>query len=157
MRRPSIAVWPVVCPPVLAAAPPAFGADAIAGKALFRQQCSLCHSAEPGDNGGAQGPSLIGLYGRHSAAAAGFSYTQALRASNLTWDASTLKGFLASPTTVVPGSAMVVAVPGEQDRDNLVAYFQDLAHTAATAGAAAQAGGANTVAVPLASEKSADW
>jgi glucose/arabinose dehydrogenase/cytochrome c2 len=157
MKRTSIAVWPVVCSAVLAAAAPAFGADAIAGKALFRQQCSLCHSAEPGDNGGAQGPSLIGLYGRHSAAAAGFSYTAALRASNLTWDASTLKGFLASPSTVVPGSAMVVAVPSELDRDNLVAYFQNLAHTAATAGAAAQAGGANTVAVPLASEKSADW
>jgi glucose/arabinose dehydrogenase len=156
MRRTSIAVWPVVCSTVLAATAPAFGADANAGKAFFLQQCSICHSAEPGDNGGAQGPSLIGLYGRHSAAAAGFSYTGALRASNLTWDASTLKRFLASPTTVVPGSAMVVAVPNEQDRGNLVAYFQDLAHTS-TAGAAAQGGSANTVAIPLASEKSADW
>jgi glucose/arabinose dehydrogenase/cytochrome c2 len=157
MRRISIAVWPVVGCGVLAAAAPALGADAAAGRAFFRQQCSICHSAEPADNGGAQGPSLIGLYGRHSAAAAGFSYTAAMRAANLTWDASTLKRFLASPTTVVPGSAMVVAVPNEQDRDNLVAYFQDLAPTAATAGAAAQAGGANTVAVPLASEQSADW
>ena len=156
MRRTSIAVWPVVCSGFLAAAAPALGADATAGRAFFRQQCTVCHSAEPSDNGGAQGPSLIGLYGRHSAAAAGFSYTAALRAAHLTWDAPTLNRFLASPTTVVPGSAMVVAVPNEQDRGNLVAYFQDLAHTAAAAGSA-QAGGASTAAVPLASEQSADW
>src|ERR1700733_13569694 len=141
MRRTSIAVWPVVCSGFLVAAAPALGADATAGRAFFRQQCTICHSAEPSDDGGAQGPSLIGLYGRHSAAAAGFSYTAALRAAHLTWDAPTLNRFLASPTTVVPGSAMVVAVPNEQDRGNLVAYFQDLAHTAAAAGST-QAGGA---------------
>ena len=156
MRPTSIAMWPVVCSSVLAAAAPALGADAAAGRAFFRQQCSICHSAEPADNGGAQGPSLIGVYGRHSAAAAGFSYTAALRAAHLTWDAPTLNRFLASPTTVVPGSAMVVAVPNEQDRGNLVAYFEDLAHTATTAGAA-QTGGENAVEIPAASEKSADW
>jgi hypothetical protein len=80
-----------------------------------------------------------------------------MRASDLTWDASTLKRFLASPTAVIPGSAMVIAVPNERDRDNLVAYFQDLPHTAAAAGAAAQAGGGNAGAIPLASEQSADW
>src|ERR1700735_3556476 len=108
----------------LAATLPAFGADAAAGKTLFRQQCSICHTAEPADSGGAQGPSLIGLYGRHAATAAGVSYTAAMRAANLTWDAPTLEQFLASPTTVVPGSAMVVAVPSPSDRDNLIAYFQ---------------------------------
>src|SRR5690348_4595391 len=56
-----------------AAALPALGADANAGKAFFRAQCALCHSAEPDDNGGAQGPNLNGVLGRHSAAATGFS------------------------------------------------------------------------------------
>jgi glucose/arabinose dehydrogenase/cytochrome c2 len=139
---------------VVFAGAPALGADSAAGKALFRQQCSICHSAEPGDNGGAQGPSLVGVYGRHAARAAGFSYTAALRGADLTWDAPTLKRFLASPTAVVPGSAMLVAVPGEADRDNLVAYFRDLARTP-PAGAAAQNGGAQ--AVPDASQLSADW
>jgi glucose/arabinose dehydrogenase/cytochrome c2 len=106
------------------AAVPALAADANAGKAFFRQQCALCHSAEPGDNGGAQGPNLNGVFGRHAAANNDFGYTQALKSSNMTWDAGSLDRFLSSPTTVVPGSAMVIAVPKEEDRANLIAYFQ---------------------------------
>lgn len=37
---------------------PLSAADSNAGKTFFSQQCALCHSAEPGDNGGAQGPQL---------------------------------------------------------------------------------------------------
>src|SRR5262249_28645665 len=106
-----------------ACAVPALGADANAGKTFFRAQCALCHSAEANDNGGAQGPNLDGVFGRHSAST-GFSYTQAMKSSGLTWDAATLDRFLNSPTTVVPGSAMVIPVQKKEDRDNLVAYFQ---------------------------------
>jgi glucose/arabinose dehydrogenase/cytochrome c2 len=141
---------------VVLAGPPALAADPAAGKSLFRQQCSLCHSAEPGDGGGAQGPSLIGVYGRHAGGAAGFSYTAALRAADLTWDASTLNRFLASPSAVVPGSAMLVAVPGEADRDNLVAYFQSVPRSPAAA-EAAQGSTRPVIGVPPASQASADW
>ena len=105
-------------------ATPAFGADANAGKLFFRQQCALCHSAEPGDNGGAQGPNLNGVFERHAASNGDFGYTKALKDSNLTWDAGSLDTFLTSPTTVVPGSAMVIPVPKPEDRQNLIAYFQ---------------------------------
>jgi len=105
-------------------AAPAFGADANAGKAVFRAQCALCHSAEPGDNGGAQGPNLNGVFGRHSAGNPQFGYTAALKASGLTWDSVTLNRFLTAPTTVVPGSAMVIPVTNDTDRSNLIAYFQ---------------------------------
>ena len=105
-------------------AAPVFGADANAGKAAFRAQCALCHSAEPGDNGGAQGPNLNGVFGRHSASNPQFGYTAALKASGLTWDAATLNRFLTSPTTVVPGSAMVIPVADNTERANLIAYFQ---------------------------------
>src|SRR4029078_990915 len=108
------------------AIPAALAADANAGKTFFRAQCALCHSSEPNDNGGAQGPNLHGVCGRHSAAASEFSYTKAMKDSGLTWDAGTLDRFLDSPTTVVPGSAMVIPVPKKDDRDNLVAYFQAL-------------------------------
>jgi glucose/arabinose dehydrogenase/cytochrome c2 len=107
----------------LLCAAPVFGADANAGKAVFRAQCALCHSAEPGDNGGAQGPNLDGVFGRHSASTS-FGYTAALKASGLTWDGATLDRFLTSPTTVVPGSAMVIPVPDNSQRANLIAYFQ---------------------------------
>src|SRR5262249_34349698 len=55
-----------------------------------------------------------------------FSYTKALKNSHLTWDAATLDRFLTSPTTVVPGSAMVVALPKKDERDNVIAYFSAL-------------------------------
>jgi glucose/arabinose dehydrogenase/cytochrome c2 len=104
-------------------AAPAFSADANAGRGFFRAQCALCHSAEPNDNGGAQGPSLQGVLGRKAASGAGFSYSPALKSSGLTWDEATLLRFLAAPTTVVPGSAMVIPVPQQSDRENIVAYF----------------------------------
>ena len=105
---------------------PVFAADANAGKTIFRRQCALCHSAEPNDNGGGQGPNLHGILGRPAASGAAFGYTQALQNSKLTWDAATLDHFLTAPTAAVPGTAMVVAVPNEQDRQNLIAYFQAL-------------------------------
>jgi glucose/arabinose dehydrogenase/cytochrome c2 len=118
IRHSAIVLAALVC------ATPAFGADANAGKSYFHQQCALCHSAQPGDNGGAQGPNLDGVVGRHAASDAQFGYTKALQASNLTWDPATLDRFLKSPTTVVPGSAMVIAIPKDDDRANVIAYFQ---------------------------------
>jgi len=120
----------------LVCAAPVLGADANAGKAVFHAQCALCHSAEPGDSGGGQGPNLNGVFGRHSAST-DFGYTAALKASGLTWDADTLNRFLSSPTTVVPGSAMVVPIQNDADRANVIAYFQavkDGSFKAATAG-----------------------
>jgi glucose/arabinose dehydrogenase/cytochrome c2 len=128
---------------------PALGADAAAGKSLFRERCTVCHTAESGDNGGAQGPSLIGVMGRAAGTAPQFSYTAALRDSKLTWDAGSLKRFLASPTTVVPGTSMVVAVPDDTERDNLIAYFQSVANQKAAPDTA--------IAVPASSVSSANW
>src|SRR5580698_693343 len=124
----------------LVCAAPAFGADANAGKAVFRAQCALCHSAEPGDNGGAQGPNLNGVFGRHSATSPNFGYTAALKSSGLTWDQATLDRFLTSPTTVVPGSAMVIPVPDNTARANLIAYFQAVKNGTFKAAAPAFAG-----------------
>src|SRR5450755_2414953 len=110
--------------------PPVFSANATTGKALFQQRCSVCHTAESGDGGGAQGPSLIGVLGRPAASAHQFSYTQALRDSKLTWDRATLARFLDAPAGMVPGTSMVLAVPNETDRDNLIAYFQSVSSQA---------------------------
>src|SRR5262249_2579199 len=111
-------------------AAPTLAADAAAGKVTFKQQCALCHTAEPGDNGGAQGPDLSGVFGRKAASNSRFSFTRAMKSARLTWDAGTLDRFLASPTTVVPGSSMVVALPNASDRANVIAYFQSVANVA---------------------------
>jgi glucose/arabinose dehydrogenase/cytochrome c2 len=119
----------VLAPSLLAAALAAAGAiaaDSNAGKRTFRAQCALCHTAEAGDNGGAQGPALIGVFGRAAGGDPRFSYTQPMRSSPLVWNAATLDRFLAAPTAVVPGSSMVIAVPGAEDRQNIIAYLDEL-------------------------------
>ncbi len=136
----------------LVCAAPVFGADANAGRTLFRAQCALCHSAEAGDNGGAQGPNLNGVFGRHSAST-NFGYTAAMKASGLTWNAATLDRFLTSPTTVVPGSAMVIPVPDNIQRANLIAYFQGVKNGTLKAAGPAGPGGPPPVGPPPASAK----
>ncbi len=106
-------------------------ADVSAGRAIFRERCALCHIVDPADGGGAQGPSLIGVFGRHAAGDPQWTYTHALRASNLTWDAATLNRFLAAPSTLVPGTTMAVAVPEAEVRRQLIAYFQRVAQVVA--------------------------
>jgi hypothetical protein len=133
----------------LAAALPAIGADAASGRTVFRQRCGACHTAEPNDNGGGQGPSLIGVFGRAAASAPQFPYTAALKGSKLTWDAPTLNRFLDSPSAVVPGTSMAIAVPDANDRDNLVAYFQSLSGAPAAA--------AQPAVVPQISAQTANW
>jgi len=130
---------------------PAPGGDAAAGRTVFLQQCSICHTAAPDDHGGGQGPSLIGVYGRHAAGDPAFGYTAALRAAPLRWDAAGLDRFLASPTTVVPGTAMIVAVPDANERGNLIAYFAQGATAPAAASRALPAGPAAP------SAESEDW
>ena len=132
---------------LLAALEPAAGADVQAGRAAFRQSCVICHTAESDDSGGAQGPSLVGVFGRHAAGNPSLTYTRALADSNLTWDAATLDRFLESPATVVPGTAMVVAVADRATREDLVAYLQSVAASADAATA--------TAALPPKGE--ADW
>jgi glucose/arabinose dehydrogenase/cytochrome c2 len=135
---------PVLSTPVVAA-------DADAGRTLFRQQCAVCHTAEPNDNGGAQGPSLMGVYGRHAGGDSSFDYTKALHDSTLTWNARTLNRFLASPTKVVPGTAMVVAVEDKAKRADLVEYFRSVKTAAANVSPGASPAGST------ASASEAEW
>ena len=139
----------------------AFGASIDDGKLLFQQRCVVCHTAPTGDTkgdeGGAQGPSLVGIFGRRAAAAPGFSYTAALRGSGLTWDAPTLMRFLASPGSVVPGTSMVVAVPDKTERDNLVAYFTSASGVRTATPALSSPSAANEGAVGAAGDSDASW
>ena len=113
------------------------GGDPIRGKALFQESCALCHaSGEEKQATAGQGPVLAGIIGRHAASIAGFGYTKALRASDLTWDLATLDRFLAGPQVLVPGTAMASAIPDSTDRRDMVAYLETLPRPEAGAGAA---------------------
>src|SRR3954464_7815456 len=89
---------------------PAAALDPQVGKTVFQQQCTVCHTAEPNDNGGAQGPSLQGGFGRKAGSDPSFSYTQALRDSKITWNEHSLNRFLSAPSEMVPGTAMAVSI-----------------------------------------------
>ena len=144
---------------------PSFGADAVAGRGYFRAQCALCHSAEAGDNGGAQGPNLQGVLGRKAGSSDDYAYTAALKNSGIVWDAASLQRFLENPTGVVPGTAMVVPVQSAVDRENLAAYFTAVKEgtlppeQAAAMPARAAAPGATVVTGPeaVAANAVADW
>jgi glucose/arabinose dehydrogenase len=131
---------------------PILSADIDAGRTAFRQQCSLCHSAEANDGGGGDAPNLMGVLGRRAAAIPKYPYSKALAASGLTWDAATLDRFLSAPAAVVPGSFMRVAVPEQDTRANIIAYLQATGATSAAANTPVSATNA-----PQAKKGSEDW
>jgi cytochrome c len=98
--------------------------DPVAGKSVFNK-CAICHSASPGKT--VIGPTLFGIVGRPSASVAGFSYSDAMKAANKTWDAATLDTYLTDPKAMVPGTKMTFAgLPNPQDRANVIAYLATL-------------------------------
>src|SRR5260370_35170998 len=96
--------------------------DAAAGKAVFANQCSSCHTTEVGKNG--FGPSLAGVASRKAGSLAGFNYSPAMAQAGLTWDEKTLDLFLPSSTKEVPGTAMSLALPNASDRASVIAYLE---------------------------------
>jgi cytochrome c len=99
--------------------------DAIAGEKLFRIDCSICHSPQPGRN--LVGPSLFNVVNRHSGEVPNFHYSEANRNSGLTWTVSTLDRYLTAPRDLVPGTKM--AFPGLKDakqRADVIAYLKTL-------------------------------
>jgi cytochrome c len=100
-------------------------ADAVAGQSVFKSQCSICHSPLAGKN--IVGPSLFGLIGRKSGSVAGFHYSGANKAADITWNADILDKYLTSPQDVVPGTIMTYAgLNDATKRADLIAYLETL-------------------------------
>lgn len=66
--------------------------------------CMACHSFKPGEN--INGPSLAKVMGRQAGGVEGFRYSGPLKRSGITWNAQTLRQFLADPQALVPGNRM---------------------------------------------------
>ena len=109
----------------LLCAPGAFAADVEAGKVVYQNLCAACHSTDPAMV--MPGPTLAGVMGRKAASVNGYAmYTDALKKHGVTWNEKTLDEFLASPSTKVPGTMMIMPVPDEKQRADLISYLATL-------------------------------
>lgn len=100
--------------PVAAASPPAMFAV-----------CGACHSVTPGDHG--IGPSLAGVFGDKAGTQPGFDYTDAMKASGLTWNEANLNRYLENPREVVPGTTMAYAgLKNAAQRQAVIDYLKGL-------------------------------
>ena len=94
-------------------------ADAGHGQQLFKA-CAACHSNK-------LGPSLTGVVGRKAAALDDFRYSPAMQRSNIVWDETNLREYIADPQGKVKGNRMPFAgLSNAKDIDDVVAYLATL-------------------------------
>ena len=95
------------------------------GERQFMRKCSICHALDSGPSRKA-GPTLHGVFGRRAGTLEGYSYSPALRGSDIIWDDDTIDAlFDIGPDHFIPGSKMpmqVIAAP--TDRADLVAFLR---------------------------------
>lgn len=103
-------------------------ADAAAGKAIFASKCAACHNIAAGATGGF-GPNLLGLFGRRAGSVAGYDYSNAMKKSQVVWNAKSLDAFLADQEKVIPGTKMPpTPISNKTERQNLIAYLEQATH-----------------------------
>nr|WP_041778233.1 cytochrome c family protein [Beijerinckia indica] len=97
--------------------------DPEAGEKIFTTKCKVCHQIGPGAKNFV-GPELNGLIGRKAGTSEGYTYSDAMKNSGLTWDEATFKDYIKNPKAKLPGIKMIFAgLPKESDQDNLTAYL----------------------------------
>lgn len=97
--------------------------DAARGEELYAQ-CADCHKLQVNS----VGPMHCGLIGRAAGSVPDFNYSEAMKSSELVWDAKTLDEFLTSPISYVVGTNMgFVGLANPADRADVVAYLQRVA------------------------------
>jgi cytochrome c len=100
--------------------------NAVAGQKVFNQ-CMGCHAVGKGAETGI-GPVLNGVVGRKAGTAPGFRYSNAMKASGLTWDPATLARFVHAPAQTVPGTHMTFGgLAKPQDQADVIAYLKQYA------------------------------
>jgi cytochrome c len=124
---PNRAVRAIAVAVVLAAAhsTSSFAAGDAAHGATVYHQCMICHSLDK--NG--IGPSHRNVFGRAAGSAPNYSYSAALKASNIVWNDTTLDQWLINPQALVPGTKMMFSVDGAQDRADVIAFLKEKARS----------------------------
>ena len=92
------------------------------GLAVYENNCAGCHSVEANR----VGPKHAGIVGRKAGSIKDFSYSAALKKSELVWSKDLLVRWLTDPEQVIPGQAMGFRLGNVQDRMDVVAYLATL-------------------------------
>jgi len=96
--------------------------DAAAGEKQFLV-CRACHQIGPGAKN-AVGPVLNGIVGRQAGTYEGYQYSEANKASAITWSVEELDKYLTSPQTIVPRTKMIFpGLKDEQKRKDVIAFL----------------------------------
>ena len=108
---------------VLSALQAASAQDLSAGERSYNK-CRACHQVgETAKNG--VGPELNGLFGRHTGAVEGYSYSAANKGANITWDEATFAEYIKDPKGKIPGTKMVFAgIKNEKEVADLTAFLK---------------------------------
>ena len=93
--------------------------DPALGQKLFSSKCGKCHGLDAKK----KGPPLRGVVGRKAGESPGYSYSDALKASGVTWTAETIDTWLTNSKAMVAGTKMGVKLPAASDRANIIAYL----------------------------------
>jgi cytochrome c len=116
----AVAVAALICTPPGARI--AAAGDPVHGEELYDSRCIACHSPDANR----VGPMHRGVVGRASGSVAGYTYSKAVKAANVTWDEQTLDRWLADPQAFIPGQKMNFRVTDPTDRADLIAYLMTL-------------------------------
>jgi len=100
----------------------ASGKDADRGREAFEKRCTGCHGLDKIK----VGPPLRGVYGRHAGKDPQFTYSDAMKATSVTWDESTLDRWLTDTECVIPSNDMAFRLNDPADRANIIAYLRGL-------------------------------
>ena len=115
---------------MLAPGAPARGADGdpTRGEQIYHR-CQGCQSIDANR----VGPRHAGLFGRHAGSLDDYNYSDAMRASGVVWDETTLDQFLTEPRKFIPGTKMPFAgIADAQERADLIAYLKRATAEAST-------------------------
>ena len=91
--------------------------------ARIYQRCKACHSLDRSRSG----PKHCGVLGRRAGTVPGYTFSEALKGSDIIWTPETLDQFLKAPLKMVPGTRMYASVSSPTDRADLIAFLDSAA------------------------------
>ena len=87
--------------------------------------CQACHTVKEGEPHKV-GPNLYGFLGQKAASKEGFTYSDALKKSNIVWNEEHLRNWMKKPTDYIPGTIMAfVGIENEEQQTALIEYLKE--------------------------------